>query len=104
MAGVRRDDLGRTADRRVGRSRVGVVVAAIVVVLVVLGGSRASGNGGSSSPKIATVPIKTLADVRPAPSPGPLGPERIPIPTKAPALASNASTATGKTIDGIQCN
>ena len=83
-----------------------VVVAAIVVVLVALGGSgsNASSNGGSSSPKIATVPVKTLADVHPAPSPGPLGPEGIPIPQHAPALPSNASSATGNTIDGIQCN
>jgi hypothetical protein len=111
---ARERELAAAARRRrmltvYGAGGLGVVVAAIVVVLVVLGGSGASGNGGSStggssSPKIATVPIKTLADVRPAPSPGPLGPEGIPIPTKAPELASNASTATGKTIDGIQCN
>lgn len=90
-----------------GGGAVAVVVAAIVVVLVVLGGSGssgASGNGGSSAPKVATVPIKTLASVHPAPSPGPLGPEGIPIPNSAPPLASNSSSATGKTIDGIQCN
>ncbi|HZO78664.1 MAG TPA: hypothetical protein VFB39_11520 [Solirubrobacteraceae bacterium] len=90
-----------------GGGAVAVVVAAIVVVLVVLGGSGssgASGNGGSSAPKVATVPIKTLASVQPAPSPGPLGPEGIPIPKNAAPLASNSSTATGNTIDGIQCN
>ncbi|MGN6170910.1 MAG: hypothetical protein ACTHQQ_22480, partial [Solirubrobacteraceae bacterium] len=84
-----------------------VAAAVVVVVLVVLGGSGssgASGTGGSSAPKVATVPVKTLADVHPAPSPGPLGPERIPIPSNAPVLASNASAATGATVDGIQCN
>jgi hypothetical protein len=108
---ARERELAAAARRRrmlqlYGVGGAAVVVAAIVVVLVVSGGSgsNASSNGGSSSPKIATVPVKTLADVHPAPSPGPLGPEGIPIPPHAPALASNASSASGNTIDGIQCN
>lgn len=88
-----------------GGGGLAVAVAAVVVVLVVLGGSGsgAANTGSGSSPKIQTVPIKTLANVKPAPSPGSLGPEGIPIP-KAPPLASNASTVTGNTVDGIQCN
>jgi hypothetical protein len=111
---ARERELAAAARRRrmlyaYGGGGAAVVIAAIVVVLVVLGGSGASGSGGSncggsSSRKVATVPIKTLADVHPAPSPGPLGPEGIPIPTNAPPLASNASAATGNTVDGIQCN
>jgi hypothetical protein len=83
-----------------------VVAAAIVVVLVALSGSGSGNknNGGLGSPKVATVPIKTLGDVHPAPASGPLGPEGIPIPKGAPLLASAASMATGKTVDGIQCN
>jgi hypothetical protein len=83
-----------------------VAVAAIVVVLVVLNGSGsgASGKGSPSSPKVATVPIKTLGDVHPAPAPGPLGPEGIPIPQGVPMLAPGAGSATGATIDGVQCN
>jgi hypothetical protein len=82
-----------------------VVVAAIVVVLVVLGGSGSSSSGSNSSPKLTTVPIKTLsATLHKAPPGGPLGPEGIPIPQGAPSLASNAPAATGATVDGIQCN
>jgi len=108
---ARERELAAAARRRrmlqlYGVGGAAVVAAAIVVVLVVLGGSGsgASSSGGSSAPKLATVPIKTLADVHPAPSPGPLGPEGIPVPHNAPALASSSSTANGKTIDGIQCN
>src|SRR5438067_10553205 len=108
---ARERELAAAARRRrmlqfYGVGGAAVVAAAIVVVLVASGGSGsgASSNGGSSSPKIATVPIKTLAAVRPAPAPGALGPEGIPIPSGAPSLASSASTATGNTIDGIQCN
>jgi hypothetical protein len=108
---ARERELAAAARRRrmlgiYGVGGAGVVVAAIVVVLVVLGGSGsgASNSGGSNAPKIATVPMKTLADVHPAPSPGPLGPEGIPIPTNSPPLASNSTSASGNTIDGIQCN
>jgi hypothetical protein len=89
-----------------GGGGAAVVIAAIIVVLVVLGGSGNSGATGkdsASSPKIATAPIKTLGHLRPPPALGPLGAEGIPVP-HAPPLASNASSATGNTIDGIQCN
>ena len=108
---ARERELAAAAHRRrmlqfYGGGGIAVVVAAIVVVLVVLGGSGsgASSNHNPSAPKVATVSIKTLADVHPAPSPGPLGPEGIPIPSNATPLASNASSASGNTIDGIQCN
>lgn len=90
-----------------GGGGAAVVIAAIIVVLVVLGGSGSgttNNSGSNSSPKVSTVSIKTLSDVHRAPSPGPLGPEGIPIPSGAPLLASNASTATGGSVDGIECN
>src|SRR5262249_10554655 len=37
-----------------------------------------------------------------ASSPGPLGPENVPVP-KAPALALPASPALGQSVDGIRC-
>jgi hypothetical protein len=110
---ARERELAAAARRRrmlqlYGLSGVAVIVAAIVVVFVVTGGTSSGkgGNSGSSShPKVSTVPIKTLAsELHPAPAPGALGPEGIPIPQGAPSLASNSSTATGGTVDGIQCN
>jgi hypothetical protein len=108
---ARERELAAAARRRrmlqfYGVGGAAVAAAAIVVVLVVSGGSGngATSKGNPSSPKVATVPIKTLAAVRPAPSPGPLGPEGIPIPPGAPSLASNASSASGSAVDGIQCN
>ena len=81
-----------------------VVVAAIVVVLVVLGGSGSGSGGSTSSPKITTVPIKTLsATLRKAPPSGPLGPEGIPIPQRVPLLAPNTPSDPSATVDGIQC-
>jgi hypothetical protein len=77
------------------------VIAAIVVVAVATSG----GGGGGSGPSgpVHTTSISSIKDLRPAPAPGPLGPEGVPIP-QAPVLASNASAGTGQTIDGIQCN
>jgi hypothetical protein len=104
---ARERELAAAARRRrmlqlYGAGGAAVVVAAVVVVLVASGGS---GSGASNnSPNVVTVPIKTLSDVRPPPAGGPLGPEGIPIPPGAPSLASNASSATGNTIDRIQCN
>lgn len=90
-----------------GLSGAALVIAAIIVVVVVTGSSSGSkgGNGSFSQPKVATVPIKTLAsDLHPTPSPGTLGPEGIPIPHTAPLLATNSSTSTGNTVNGIHCN
>jgi hypothetical protein len=106
---ARERELAAAARRRrmlgfYGLGGLAVVVAAVVVVLVVLGGSgKGPAKGGGSAAAVKTVPIKTLGDVRPAPSPGPLGAEGIPVP-QAPVLASNASSSTGATVDGIQCN
>jgi hypothetical protein len=53
--------------------------------------------------RLTTAPISTLSGLRPAPSPGPLGPEGVPVP-QGPALASTALSGTGQSIDGIDCN
>jgi len=61
------------------------------------------------SPPTVTVPssqlasLKTLGHLVSPGSPGPLGPEAVPIPA-APALAGITSAAKGQTVDGIQCN
>jgi hypothetical protein len=107
---ARERELAAAARRRrmlqlYGVGGAAVVIAAVVVVLVVLKGSgTGTSNGHGSQPKIATVPIKTLGAHLNAPgSAGPLGPEGIPVPQGRP-LASNSSSATGSTVDGIQCN
>lgn len=82
------------------------VIAVIVIVVVVL----ASGGGSSNSTvsrnhpshPVITTGSNVGLDLKPAPNPGPLGPEGIPIP-KAPPLASNATSARGGAVDGIQC-
>lgn len=88
-----------------GLGGAAIAVAAVIVVVVVLGGSGKGPADSSAAPppKVSTVPIKTVSDLHPAPASGPLGPEGIPIP-QAPQLASNASIATGQTVEGIQCN
>jgi hypothetical protein len=81
-------------------------VAAVIVVGAIVGVAVSSSGGGSSQapapPRVSTTSINALGKLRAAPSPGPFGPEAVPVPP-APALASAASTATGQGVDGIQC-
>jgi hypothetical protein len=65
-----------------------------------VGAALAAGACGGSSP---TKPLSSLGPLRPAPDPGPLGSELVPIPS-APRLAAAASLATpSKTVGGIRC-
>jgi hypothetical protein len=83
---------------------VGVAIVAGVIIAIVAatsGGGSNKSTGTGPSPKLVTTPTKSLGKLKPAPSPGPLGPEGVPVP-QAPALAAPAST--GQAIDGIQCN
>jgi hypothetical protein len=75
----------------------------IAVIVVVVAASSGGGSSGSTPPpRVTTTSINALGKLRAAPSPGPFGPEAVPIPP-APALASSASTATAQTVDRIQC-
>jgi hypothetical protein len=78
-----------------------VIVAVIGITLAITsrGGSSANA-GGTPSLKLAS--LSTLGALHPVPAPGPLGPERVPIP-QAPALASSSGGATGANVDGINC-
>jgi hypothetical protein len=59
-----------------------------------------AGPSGASTP---VKPLSSLGPLRPAPYPGRLGPELVPIPA-APPLAPPTSTARPtKTVDGIKC-
>ena len=80
-----------------------VIIAAVAITLAVTSnsGSPASASGGT--PKLKLASLSTLGTLKPLPPSGPNGPEAVPVPA-APVLASPASTATGKTVDGISCD
>jgi hypothetical protein len=77
------------------------VAAAATGITLAVSGSGAQA-GGPSSPHLSLAPLGTLGSVKPAPSPGPLGPESVPIPGGAP-LATTATKTTGPAVDGIGC-
>jgi hypothetical protein len=77
-----------------------VAAAAVGITLAVTpGGSSAPGGG---SPRLNLVSLGTLGALRSAPSPGPAGPESVPIPN-APPLTGTATKAQGQRVDGIGC-
>jgi hypothetical protein len=72
----------------------------IVVASIVFTGALLTGCGGASEP---LRPLSSLGHLLPAPNPGKLGPELVPIPN-APPLGLPASTArVAKGVDGIKC-
>jgi hypothetical protein len=89
-------------QRRKRRTRLAVWGGAVVVAAGAGIGIGLGVSGGSSAPA-STVPLSALGHVAAAPSPGPLGPEEVPVPD-APVLASPSAATTGQTIDGISCD
>ena len=59
--------------------------------------------GGSGGPNLKLAPLSSLGRLDAAPSPGPVGPEGVPIP-RARALAGTTTEATGQIVDGISCS
>ena len=82
-----------------------VVVAAVAVgiTLAVSGGNSSAAHGGASTPKLKLASLSTLGTLQPAPSPGSLGPEQVPVPSAA-ALTGTSTKATGQKVDGIGCS
>ena len=78
----------------------GVVVAAGAAVGITLAATSGGGKPATASGGLAS--LSTLGSLRPAPSPGPAGPEGVPVPA-ASALAGLTSGATGNAVDGIRC-
>jgi hypothetical protein len=78
-----------------------VIIAAVGITLAVTrsGGSDTAAGG---TPKLRLAALSTLGTLKPAPSAGPSGPEGAPIPGAA-QLAGTATAATGRDVDGIQC-
>jgi hypothetical protein len=79
---------------------VAVAAAVAAITLAVSGGGLPSAGGGS--PRLRLASLSTLGTLRPAPPPGPLGPEGVPIPSAAP-LTGTATKANGQRVDGIGC-
>lgn len=83
-----------------------VIIAAVAITLAVTSGGNgasagsAAGGGGAAKPRLG--PVAALGALNAAPAPGPAGPEGVPVPAAAP-LASTATAAIGKSVDGISC-
>jgi hypothetical protein len=83
-----------------------VIIAAVAITLAVTSGGKgasagsAAGSGGAAKLRLGSV--AALGALNAAPAPGPAGPEGVPVPAAAP-LASTATAATGKSVDGISC-
>ena len=82
-----------------------VVVAAVAVgiTLAVSGGNSPAAHSSASTPKLKLASLSTLGTLQPAPSPGSLGPEQVPVPSAA-ALTGTSTKATGQKVDGIGCS
>ncbi len=78
-----------------------VVIAAVVGITLALTGGTPKA-AGLATPKLRLAPLSTLGTLTPAPAPGPLGPEGVPVPAVA-ALAGTSTAATGQPVDGISC-
>ena len=82
-----------------------VIAATVGIILAVTGGSAATSGGsaaGGGTPRLSLAPLSTLGALEPAPSPGPPGPEGVPVPA-APPLAGTATAATGQPVDQNSC-
>ena len=80
---------------------VAVAAVAVGITLGVSGGGSPATTGGGT-PRLKLTSLSTLGALKPAPAPGPLGPEGVPIPRAAP-LTGTATKATGQRVDGIGC-
>jgi hypothetical protein len=91
----------RRRQRWLGAAGAVAVAAAVVGITlgVTAGGSPAAGGG---SPRLKLASLSTLGPLKPAPSPGPLGPEGVPIPAAAP-LTGTTTKAAGQPVDGVRC-
>ncbi len=93
-------------QRRKRRLRLAAWGGAVVVVAGAgLGlGLGLSGSGSASAADSASYsPLSSLGKLTAAPSPGVLGPERVPVPS-ASALAGTSAATAGQAVDGIGCN
>jgi hypothetical protein len=83
-----------------GAAAVLIIAAAVGITLALTGGSPKT--AGVTAPTLNLTPLSTLGTLKPAPAPGPLGPEGVPVPA-GPVLAGTGTAATGQPVDGISC-
>jgi hypothetical protein len=104
VAAMRAAEVRRERNQRllIGAGAV-VVVAALAVGITLAVGSGGSSSSGGGTPQLKLTSLSTLGSLKAAPSPGPLGPEGVPIPAAAP-LTGTATKATGQKVDGIGCD
>jgi hypothetical protein len=74
------------------------VKAALLLAVVLVCGAP----GAALASRLVVDPLSVFAQIRPAPAPGPLGPEGVAIPD-APPLATGHSPGLNKSVDGIKC-
>jgi len=86
----------------IGAGAVVVVAAVAVGITLAVSGGSSPASGGGSTPKLKLASLSTLGTLQPAPSPGAVGPEQVPVPNAAP-LTGTATKATGQKVDGIGC-
>jgi hypothetical protein len=108
IAQARAAEARRRRQRRWLAVAAGAVVVAGVAIGITLaatsGGPAAGGGTGSGgTPSLKLTSLSTLGTLKPAPAPGPAGPEGAPVPSAAP-LASTTTKATGQKVDGIGCD
>jgi hypothetical protein len=80
-----------------------VIIAAVAITLAVTSRSGKSPSAAGGTPKLKLASLSTLGTLKPAPAPGPKGPEGVPVPAGT-ALAGTATGATGKPVDRISCD
>jgi len=107
IAQARAAEARRRRQRRwlaVGGGAVIVAAAAVGIALAVTsGGPGGAAPPGGGSPSLKLAALSTLGTLKPAPAPGPTGPEGVPVPG-APPLTGTATKAAGQKVDGIGCD
>jgi hypothetical protein len=79
-----------------------VIIAAVAITLAVTSSGSGPKAGPGGKPQLKLSSLASLGTLRPSPPAGPTGPEGVPVPGAAP-LASTATAAGGKDVDGISC-
>jgi hypothetical protein len=103
IARMRAEEARRQRRRRwiAGAGAAVLLIAAAVGISLAIGASSGSAShGGTPNHRLAS--LSTLGPLRPAPAPGPFGPEGVAVPA-APPLAGLANAATGQPVDRIDC-
>jgi hypothetical protein len=90
----------RRRIRLAGSAAAAAVLASAAAITLAVTGS--SGAAGEVPPGLRLAPLSTVGALQPAPAPGAIGSEGIPVPASAP-LADTATAATGQPVDQISC-